>query len=267
MTEVQSDAVLESVKTELAQAPEQVLEEVVRQVEATDQLEKALKDIYFVSGLGADERVFRLLKCEGYQPVHIQWLQPERGESIQAYAKRLTAQIHADRPTLVGLSFGGIMAVEIAKHIETEKVILISSAKTYTEIPFYFRIFRWLPIHRVFPFKSMLWAAYWLVYWLFSLKTVDERQMLKAILLDTDPHFLRWSFHKVVTWNNTVIPENLQHIHGTGDRVFLMRFIKTDHVLAKGGHLMVMNHAAEVSTLLEKLLNDSDTSGLPSSQT
>lgn len=257
MTDVQSDSVLESV-AELAQTPEQVVEEVVRQVEATDQLEKALKDVYFVSGLGTDERVFRLLKCEGYQPIHIQWVQPERRESIEAYAKRLTAQIHAERPIIVGLSFGGIMAVEIAKQIETEKVILISSTKTYAEVPLYFRLFRWFPIHRVFPFKSLLWAGYWLAYWFFSLNTVDERKMLKAILRDIDPHFLKWSFHKVVTWRNEVIPENLYHIHGSGDRIFLLRFVEPDYILEKGGHLMVMNQAAQVSTLLEQLLIDRD---------
>lgn len=266
MTGIQSDAVLESVKVELAQAPEQVAEEIVRQAEATDQLEKALKDVYFVSGLGTDERVFRLLKCEGYQPVHIHWVQPERGETIQDYAKRLTAQIHGDRPIIVGLSFGGIMAVEIAKQIETEKVILISSTKTCCEVPFYFKMFRWFPIHRVFPFKSMLWAEYCLAYWFFSINTVDERQMLKAILLDIDPQFLKWSFHKVVTWKNDVIPDNLQHIHGSSDRIFLMRFVKPDFILLeKGGHLMVMNQAAEVSNLLEKLLSDENVLNLPSS--
>jgi len=254
MTEIQSDAVLESVKAELAQAPEQVVEEIVRQAEATDQLEKSLKDVYFVSGLGTDERVFRLLKCEGYRPVHIHWVQPERGEAMPDYAQRLIAQIHCDRPIIVGLSFGGMMAIEIAKQIETEKVILISSTKTACEVPPYFKMFRWFPIHRVFPFKSLLWAGYWLAYWFFSLETVDERQMLKAILLDIDPHFLKWSFHKVVTWKNDVIPENLQHIHGSGDRIFLMRFIKPDYILTKGGHLMVMNQAAEISNLLEKLL-------------
>ncbi len=263
MTEIQSDAVLESVKVELAQAPEQVAEERVRQSEATDQRAKALKDVYFVSGLGTDERVFRLLKCEGYRPIHIHWLQPEQGETIQAYAKRLTAQIHSDRPFIVGLSFGGIMAVEIAKQIETEKVILISSTKTCAEVPFYFKLFRWFPIHRVFPFKSMLWAGYWLAFWFFSLETVDERQMLKAILLDIDPQFLKWSFHKVVTWKNDEIPENLQHIHGSSDRIFLMRFIKADYILEKGGHLMVMNQAAEISNLLEKLLINDEALNLP----
>lgn len=222
---------------------------------ASEKLENALKNIYFISGLGADERVFHLLKCEGYQPVHVHWLDTQRDEPIEQYAKRLTAQIHSDRPIIVGLSFGGIIAVEIAKQLDVEKVILISSAKTEAEIPPYFRLFRWFPIHWVFPFKRLLWAMYWLAYWFFGLETLDERQLLQAILLDTDPHFIRWAMHKVVTWKNDTIPANLHHIHGTSDRIFSMRFVKPDRVIENGGHLMIMNQAVQVSALLEQLLS------------
>ena len=101
-----------------------------------EKIENSLKDIYCVSGLGADERVFQKLKLEGYQPIHIRWVEPENKESITDYAKRLTEQIKSDEPILIGLSFGGIIAIEIAKQINTKKVILISSTKNQQEVPF-----------------------------------------------------------------------------------------------------------------------------------
>jgi alpha/beta superfamily hydrolase len=52
---------------------------------------------------------------------------------------RLSEQIIEVNPILVGVSFGGMIAVEVAKLIETEKVILISSAKTKHEIPQYYQ--------------------------------------------------------------------------------------------------------------------------------
>jgi pimeloyl-ACP methyl ester carboxylesterase len=219
-----------------------------------ERLENALKDIYFVSGLGADERVFRLLKFEGYQPVHIRWLDPEPNEAIDHYAQRLIAQIHTDRPIIVGLSFGGIISVEIAKQIAVEKVIIISSAKDQFEIPPYFKFFRWFPVHCIFPFKSLLWAGYWLAYWFFSLETIDERHLLKAILLDTDARFIKWATHKVVTWKNQTIPDNLYHIHGLSDRIFPVRFVNPDFTVEQGGHFMIMNRAVQISALLEKLM-------------
>jgi pimeloyl-ACP methyl ester carboxylesterase len=222
--------------------------------QAIEQIEKSLKDIYFISGLGADARVFRLLEIEGYQPVHLSWVKPEKGEAIRDYVKRFAAQIQSDQPIIVGLSFGGIVAVEMAKQIEVEKVILLSSAKNRWEIPFYFRLFRWCPLHRIFPFKTLLWAGYWLLYWFFSLETVDERKLLKAILTDTDAHFLKWALHQVVIWENKEIPEQLYHVHGQRDRVFPLRWVEADFVVDNAGHFMVLNRAVEVSTLLKKII-------------
>ena len=219
-----------------------------------DELEAKLEPLYFVSGLGADERVFQWLRYEGYRPVHIHWISPEPNEPIADYAKRLTAQIQDECPILVGLSFGGLVAIEIAKQIDTKRVVLLSSAKNSSEVPFYFKLFRVFPLHRILPFKSLLWAVYWLLYWLFAPEGTDQKKLLKTILIETDPQFLKWALHKVVTWKNQEIPDNLVHIHGKSDRIFPYRFVNPNYGVEKSGHLMVMNRAEEVSDLLEQLI-------------
>ena len=218
--------------------------------------QNALKDIYCISGLGADRRVFQKLKFKGYQPVHIDWLKPNKREDIASYAKRLTEQIKSPNPILIGLSFGGIIAVEIAKHIAVEKVILVSSAKQYSEIPIYFRMFRWFPIHRLIPFKSLLWAIYWLINWFFSLENIEERKLLKKILVDTDAQFLKWAIDRVVFWKNQIVPQVIYHLHGTSDRIFPLAFVDSDITIEKGGHFMIMNRADRISQLLDRLIND-----------
>ena len=215
-----------------------------------------LKPIYFVSGLGADERIFQWLRYDGFRPVHIQWIDPKKGEAIEDYAKRLAAQIEDKNPVVVGLSFGGMIAVEIAKQLKTEKVILLSSVKDVSEVPFYFKIFRALPLHRIFPFKSLLWAFYWLAYWLFAPEGRDQKKLLKTVLIETDPHFLKWALHKVVVWRNKEIPAELVHVHGKRDRIFPFRFVTSDYSVENSGHLMVMNRAEQISKLLSDLLED-----------
>lgn len=213
-----------------------------------------LRPIYFVSGLGADERIFQWLRYDGFRPVHIQWVAPKQGEPIESYAQRLTEQIEEDNPVVVGLSFGGIIAIEIGKQIPTEKVILLSSVKDVSEVPIYFKVFRALPLHRIVPFKSLLWAFYWLVYWLFAPEGSDQKQLLKTILIETDPHFLKWALHKVVVWRNQEVPKNVVHVHGKSDRIFPFRFVDPDYTVENSGHLMVMNRAEKISDLLEQLI-------------
>ncbi|WP_221394889.1 hypothetical protein [Dyadobacter sp. NIV53] len=87
------------------------------------------KEIYIFSGLGADERVFQRLDFSESSAIFIKWIIPLNNETIEHYATRLLDQIHTTQPVLIGLSFGGIMAVEVAKQIDTEKIILIASAK------------------------------------------------------------------------------------------------------------------------------------------
>ena len=221
----------------------------------TEKLENALRNIYCISGLGADERVFQKLKFQGYQPIHICWLEPKKGESIANYAQRLTAQIKSDNPILIGLSFGGIIAVEIAKQIDAEKVILISSTKNGQEVPFYFKILRWLPIHRLLPAKLILWIGRFLASWFFGLKTIDERKLLKAILFDTNAKFMKWAIDQVVIWKNELIPNNIYHIHGEGDRIFPYRFVHEDFSVKKGGHFMIMSQADYISSLIQKIVD------------
>lgn len=212
-----------------------------------------LKPIYFVSGLGADERVFAWLKIDGYRPVHIRWLQPQVGETLAQYAERLKAQILDPEPILVGLSFGGLVALELAKQVSARQVILISSVKDDREIPIYFKLFRFLPVHRILPFKSLLWAVYWLTNWLFSVEDSNEKRLLKNILTDTDPVFLKWALHRVVVWRSQQIPQEIFQLHGRGDRIFPNRWVKAD-VEIDGGHLIVMNRAPVVSQLIEQAL-------------
>lgn len=215
--------------------------------------QRSLKSIYFVSGLGADERVFSRLKVDGYHPVHVRWLPPHRGESLGQYAERLGEQILDPEPVLVGLSFGGLVAIELAKQMPTHKVVLLSSAKHSGEVPPYFKLFRLIPLHRVLPFKSLLRLVYWLVNWLFGLEDSNEKKLLKAVLSDTDPAFLKWALHRVVVWSSQQVPEGIHHIHGQRDRIFPQRWVEPT-VTIDGGHFMVMNRAPAVSQLIKQAL-------------
>ena len=160
-----------------------------------------MKHIYIFSGLGADERVFKYLDFTGFKTTFITWLQPNDQEPITQYAKRLTKQILTSRPILIGLSFGGIIATEIAKFIDTDKIILIASAKTKFEIPFYYRLAGHLKIHKLLPIKLMKQPTIF-SFWFFGLANKEDKKLLIEILKDTNEQFLSWAIGQLVSWKN-----------------------------------------------------------------
>jgi esterase/lipase len=210
-----------------------------------------MRDIYLLSGLGADKSAFNFIDLSGFNANHIEWVNPVENEQIENYAKRLSKQIQTDNPIVIGVSFGGIMAVEIAKQIKTEKIILISSVKTKHEIPLSFRFVGYLKIHRIIPIKFFKQVNR-LTYWLFGAKTKNEKELLMTIIKRTDTNFLRWAIDKIVNWKNTTQFPNLFHIHGTDDKILPLR--AADYKICNGGHLMIVNKGAELTALIRKIL-------------
>ena len=209
------------------------------------------KELYIFSGLGADERVFQLLDFSGFSTTFVKWIVPQDKETIEQYATRLLDQITTTKPTLIGLSFGGLIAVEVAKQIDTEKVILIASAKTKNEIPFYYRFAGQLKIHRLLPTR-LLKSSNFVTNWFFGTSSTFDKQLLKQILIESDPTFLKWAIDKVARWTNQTQTKNLFHIHGTSDRILPLSFLKCNYTIKNGGHLMTLNKADELNQILRQ---------------
>ncbi len=209
------------------------------------------KELYIFSGLGADEKVFQRLDFSGFKTTFIKWIVPQDKETIENYATRLLDQIKTTKPTLIGLSFGGIMAVEVAKQIDTEKVILIASVKTKKEIPFYYRFAGQLGLHKLLPTR-LLKKSNFITNWFFGTSSTFDKQLLKQILIDTDPIFLKWAIDKVTKWKNQTQTRNLFHIHGTNDKILPLSFVKCNLIIKNGGHLMTLNKADELNQILRQ---------------
>ena len=212
-----------------------------------------MKKVYVFSGLGVDKRVFQKVDFGNLDIKFVDWIEPRKAEKIQEYAQRISIKIDSENPILIGLSFGGIIAVEISKFIVIEKLILIASAKTRNEIPMLYRILGKLKIHNVIP-SSLLKSGNFISNWFFGAQTPSDKILLKQILEETDNKFLYWAIDKVVTWKNLQIPSNYVHIHGLNDRILPIKNIKTDYKIQGGGHFMTVNKSEEISKLLKKII-------------
>jgi pimeloyl-ACP methyl ester carboxylesterase len=216
-------------------------------------------NVYFISGLGADSRAFQKIHLnEQFTVHHIDWIEPETNETLTDYVQRLSKVVDQTKQfSLVGLSFGGVIAIEMAKLIRPEKLIIISSLGCSKELPVRFKMIGALNLHRLIPAR-MYKTPPKLVSWFFTAKTNADRKLLYQIFEDSSAVFLKWAVDQLLKWKHASRPDGLFHIHGGSDKLLPVKGISADYIVPNAGHLMVLTHAADLSAVLNKKLAEPD---------
>jgi hypothetical protein len=84
--------------------------------------------LILIPGVGADERIFRAQRARFLNLRIPAWIKPHPGETLIGYARRFAKMIDPGRSCFIGgASFGGIVALEMAAHINARAVFLIGS--------------------------------------------------------------------------------------------------------------------------------------------
>ncbi|WP_035667692.1 alpha/beta hydrolase [Flavobacterium sp. 83] len=198
--------------------------------------------VYLMPGLAASTAIFeRIALPEDVFETHLlEWEIPLDNESLTDYAKRIAEKIKHKNPVLIGVSFGGILVQEMAKYIDTRKVIIISSVKSNLEFPRRLKIAKTTKAYKLIPMNLILNMES-LAKFSFGEKVNKRLKLYEKFLSVRDIRYLNWAVEQVILWDRTVVDENVIHIHGDMDDVFPIRNIK-DCIVVKGGtHIMILN--------------------------
>ena len=215
--------------------------------------------VYLIPGLGVDHRVFTRLSLDGHDVRYIRWEVPHRNESLKDFALRLAKQIDASRPfALIGFSFGGMCAAEIAKVLKPEKLILISSAKGEDELPWNIKLMRFIPAHRYAP-ESWYRRMAWMLKWFYGIRGKEQATLFHQMIHSMPKGYRRWASNCIINWKNRDHVSAL-HIHGDRDVVIPSRNIKNALVIKGGTHFMLLNRAEEISKIINAYLSEKTSS-------
>jgi len=208
---------------------------------------------YLIPGLGADERVFSGLQLVGTVRV-LAWLSPESAaEPLAHYAARLAEAVPVgEKCWLVGVSFGGVLAQEVARLRPLARVVLISSLASPAELPLTLRLARATRLYQLFS-PSLLKAMPQVAQWFFGARNGAEYKLLHQIIQDTDSVFTQWAIRQLLQWPGVTASQAPIRLHGTRDRLLPARGVTVGHRLTHGGHFMIVSHAAEISRILNQL--------------
>lgn len=212
--------------------------------------------LYFVPGLAASSKIFEYLTLpkERFECHFLEWKMPfSVDESIVAYSLRMCEEIKHENPVLVGVSFGGIVAQEMSKHIVCKQIILISSLKNKSELPTFLKIAQITKIYKLFPAKFVanieLYTAYFLGNYL-----QKRAKLYKKYLSVRNPMYLHWGIYNVLHWKQKETLTNVEHLHGTADVVFPIKYISNCIKIPNGSHEMVLMNSKIISSELVKIL-------------
>jgi hypothetical protein len=210
-------------------------------------------DVYLISGLGADRTVFRNLTFGEEVKIHyLDWITPKANESLRAYAIRLAKGIDTSRTfCIIGLSFGGMLATEMAGVLEPRRTILISSISSKYGFPWHFRLASRIGINKLIPAIKPDSAPRFIASF-FGVETKGESLFFNQLLRHTDPHFSKWAIDSMLKWDRTESPSGIVRIHGGKDKVLPIGDAKVDYLIQDGGHFMVFNRAEMISKILKE---------------
>ena len=212
--------------------------------------------VVMLPGMGADARVYKKLRREFGQLVVPEWLPPRRGETLVAYAKR-TAGSLPERPMVVGgMSFGGMVAIEMARVLPGVDCVLIGSVTGPEHLPL--RVRAAVAIGRVVPVTGFALGqklARALRALAGRLLSPNSRALLDQFA-SADPVFLRWAILALASWRPTTEsgPLRVHQLHGSRDQVLPASCAAGSEVVPGGGHVLTLTHPEEVASFLRSIV-------------
>lgn len=213
--------------------------------------------IFCIPGLGLSWRFFDHLGLQNGELNYLNWIEPKGWESIEEYAHRISEPLRevGGDVVLIGHSFGGVIAQQIARIQKVKAIILISSMVHPDEAPGRLRLLETLGLHR-FITKGLILGSFPIWARTHSYRTKELRQLFRESVKSLSSHYFQWSLLRIATW--TGIQEgtaSILRIHGDKDMTFRFNKIEqVDHVISGGDHNMVYLKGGEISVLINKHL-------------
>ena len=193
-------------------------------------------------GLAASPAIFERINLDEsvFETYLLEWAIPHPKESLSDYALRITKNIKHENPVLIGVSFGGILVQEMARHINTRKVIIISSVRSSAEFPRRMKIGKTTKAYKLIPMKLILNIEN-LAKYSFGEKVNKRIKLYEKFLAVRDLNYLQWAVESVICWDRSETDDKVVHIHGDQDDVFPIKYINKCIVVKGGTHIMILN--------------------------
>ena len=211
--------------------------------------------IILLPGLNGDVRVFGPQVLAFPSLTVGRWIPPVASESLARYAKRMAGALDPGRPCVVGgVSFGGLVALEMARHLQARVCVVIASSRDVSGLPTTVRLLR--PLAAILPLAVLTLAAQYGSASAVRIFPACGRRI--ARLSPDELAFRRWAVQALLTWRG-VRPTGCEvvQIHGERDATFAASRTKADVLVPGAGHMLTVTHARQVNEFIHSAVRQS----------
>jgi pimeloyl-ACP methyl ester carboxylesterase len=205
--------------------------------------------LVLVPGLNGDHRVFSQQSLAFPDALIVAWIAPRADEGLQQYAARLARSLDLSGPCVVaGVSFGGIVALEMARYLDARMCILIASSRDPQGLPYILRLLRPVAARVPLPLVTGSVIAGWATA---CAALPDVRRRIRR-LSPEQKTFQRWALRALLTWHPTTPAAcSILQVHGDRDNRFPDGASRAERVVHGAGHLVTLTHGDEVNQILQ----------------
>jgi pimeloyl-ACP methyl ester carboxylesterase len=210
-----------------------------------------------LTGLGVDCRLLEPQRSEFPDLACPPWPEPHPRESLESYAQRLAALIPTERPLVLGgVSFGAMLAAQMAGDLKPDALVLISGCTSPAQIAPHIRAaaltMRFVP--SLVGDTALGMAPPFFVRALGPMSRPD-REFLAGLSGSVPFSFIRWGTHAILRWRGAPpAPCPVLRLHGDKDGIIpLPKGAAGDPaftIIRGAGHVPSVSHAAEVNAAL-----------------
>jgi pimeloyl-ACP methyl ester carboxylesterase len=221
-------------------------------------MSKQYPKLILLPGLGTDERLFERQRSAFPDLWVPPWIPPRNGETMADYAARM-AEVIAKRQTepfvLGGVSLGGMLSYEIARHVKPQAAVLISSCRTRMGVNGFLRTAGHLwPVVPTGAFRVVKFVSLPALRMFGSLMP-EHRRLCAKMFSESDPWFMHWAVSAILNWNPDPLGQTpIFQIHGAHDRLIPAKYVVPDEIIPDGGHLINLTHADAVNAFIQNVI-------------
>lgn len=208
-------------------------------------------------GIAADGRQFQPQRSLPFDLITPDWSVPHEGETLPDYARRMAEAVAwPERFVLGGVSFGGMVAVELARRLNPEGLVLIATCQSARGLT---SVLRFLSVlEKAIPDAALrtVSGSSRRFLNLVSNLSPEEQATLADMLHQTPLEMVRRASVMIRDWDG--VPDvscPRLWIHGGKDRVVPIKKVQPDVVIPGAGHQINWTHAGQVNALIRQFVD------------